>query len=147
MQTESSSDWLSYIKQTLSSLGFANTCMDEPCIDTQRALQLNSNKDQGITQYVQTWNSELSSTGKLRFYKLFKTVFEREPYINLPPHLWVPITKLRISCHPLQIETGCYTIPSPNPSSEKFCWCCEGKVEDKLHFVFQCQLFDRNGIT
>ena len=38
----------------------------------------------------------------------FKTTFEREPYLNLPPHLRVPIAKLslRLSCHPLQIETG-----------------------------------------
>ena len=91
--------------------------------------------------FVQTWNSQLSSsTGNLRFYKLFKTAFEREPYLNLPPHLRVPITKLRISCHPLQIETGSYTIPSPIPSSERF--CCERKVEDELHFVFQCQLYE-----
>ena len=83
-----------------------------------------------------------SSTGKLRFYKLFKTTFERQPYLNLPPHLQIPITKLRISCHPLQIETGRYTIPSPVPSSERLCWCCEGKVEDELHFVFQCQLYE-----
>ena len=34
MQTESGSDWLSYIEQTLASLGFTNI----PHIDTQKAL-------------------------------------------------------------------------------------------------------------
>ena len=67
------------------------------------------------------------------------STFERDPYLNLPPHFWVPITKLRISCHPLEIETRHYTIPSLIPSSERICWCFEGKVEDELHFVFQCQ--------
>ena len=94
-------------------------------------------------QYVQTWNSQLSSsTGKLRFCKQFKTTFEREPYLNLPPHLWVTITKLSISCHPLQIETGQYTLPSPIHCSERLCWCYEGKVEDELHFVSRCQLYE-----
>ena len=100
-------------------------------------------KQRSRDQYIQTWNSQLSSTtGKLRFYKLFKITFEREPYLNLPPHLQVPIAKLRISCHLLQIETGRYTLPNPIPCSERFCCCCEGKVEDELHFVFQCQLYE-----
>ena len=100
-------------------------------------------KQRSRDQYIQTWNSQLSSTtGKLRFYKLFKITFEREPYLNLPPHLQVPIAKLKISCHLLQIETGRYTLPNPIPCSERFCCCCEGKVEDELHFVFQCQLYE-----
>ena len=135
MQTESSSDWLSCTKQILSSLGFANVWINPTSI--YKGPFLAELEQRSRDQYVQTRNSQLlSSTGKLRFCKLFKTTFEREPYLNLPPHLWVPITKLRISCHLLQIETEHYTIPSPVPSSERLCWCCEGKVEDELHFVF-----------
>ena len=137
MQTESGSD----INQTLSSLGFANIWMNPTSI--HKGPFLAELEQRSRDQYVQTWNSQLSSsTGKLRFYKLFKTTFERELYLNLPPHLRVPITNLRISFHPLQIETGRYTIPSPIPCSERLCWCCEGKVEGKLHFVFRCQLHE-----
>ena len=80
MQTESGSDWLSYMKQTLSSLGFANIWINPTSI--HKGPFLAKLKQRSRDQYVQTWNSQLSSsTGKLRFYKLFKTTFEREPYL------------------------------------------------------------------
>ena len=133
MQTESGSDWLSHIEQTLASLGFTNIWLNTTSVPKKSFLA--ELEQRSRDQYVQTWNSQLSSTtGKLRFYKLFKTTFEREPYLNLPPHFPVPVAKLRISCHPLQIETSRYTLPNPIPCSERFCCCCEGKVEDELHF-------------
>ena len=141
MQTESGSDRLSYINQTLSNLSFANIWINPTSVP--KGPFLAELEQRSRDQYVQTWISQLSSTtGKLRFYKLFKTAFEREPYVNLPPHLRVPITKLRISCHPLQIETSRYTLPSPIPCSERLCWCCEGEGEGELHFVLQGQLYE-----
>ena len=53
MQTESGSDWLSYIKQTLSSLGFANVWIN-PHSYTKDPFLPNSNKDHGTMQFVQT---------------------------------------------------------------------------------------------
>ena len=128
MQTESGSDWLSYIEQT-----FPTSVPKKPF--------LAEHEQRSRDQYIQAWNGQLSSTtGKLRFYKLFKTTFEREPYHHtFGSHA---ITKLRISCHPLQIETGRFTLPNPIPCNERFCCCCEGKVEDELHFVFRCQLYE-----
>ena len=116
MQTENGSDWLSYIEQTLAKHMNPTSVPKKPF--------LTECEQRSRDQYIQAWNSQLSSTtGKLRFYKLFKTTFEREPYLNLPPHLRVPIAKLRISCHPLQIETGRYTLPNPIPCNERFCCC------------------------
>jgi hypothetical protein len=66
-------------------------------------------------QYVQAWASELqANSGKLRTYKLIKHEFKTEKYmyLNLPPHLRVPTTRLRTSAHPLRIETGRYNLPS-----------------------------------
>ena len=141
MQTESGSDWLSYIKQTLDNLGFSNIWSNPSSVP--KGPFLAELEQRCRDQYVQTWHSQLASTtGKLRFYKLFKTTFERESYLNLPPHLRVPITKVRISCHPLHIETGRYRLPTPIPCDERFCWYCDGRVEDELHFVFQCRLYE-----
>ena len=60
-------------------------------------------------QFLQEWSSSLEqTTGKLRTFKLCKTDFRREKYLDLPPHLRSAVTKLCLSCHPLHIETGRY---------------------------------------
>ena len=97
-----------------------------------------------IDQYVQCWQGELrDSTGKLRSYRLIKDKFHREMYLTLPLYLRVPHTRLRISAHSLQIETGRYNLPAPLPVQERTCWFCtkEQAVEDKLHFLFNCSLY------
>jgi hypothetical protein len=45
------------------------------------------------------------------------------------------LTKLRISSHPLAIETGRYSKPK-TPHNERFCKFCKDQVEDKSHFLF-----------
>ena len=77
MQTESGSDWLSYIEQTLAKH------MVKPHIGTQKALSRRTRTKIKGPIYSSMEYSQLSSTtGKLRFYKLFKTTFEREPYLH-----------------------------------------------------------------
>ena len=55
MQTESGSDWLSYIKQTLSSLGFANVWINPTLI--YKGSFLAELEQRSRDQFVQTWNS------------------------------------------------------------------------------------------
>jgi hypothetical protein len=65
-----------------------------------------------------------------------------EKYLNLPPYLRVPTTRLRTSAHPLRIETGRYNLPAPTPADERYCWFCTNQfVEDELHFLFDCELY------
>ena len=94
-------------------------------------------------QYVQAWSSELqANSGKLRTYKLIKREFKMEKYLNLPPHLRVPTSRLRTSAHSLRIETGRYNLPTPIPANERYCWFCTNQlVEDELHFLFDCDLY------
>ena len=46
------------------------------------------------------------------------------------------ITRWRLSCHKLRVETGRYTIPI-TPRNERFCKVCP-VVEDELHALFHC---------
>ena len=65
-------------------------------------------------------------------------------YLNLPPHLRVPTSRLRISAHSLRIEslTGRYSLPTPIHADKRYCWFCTNQlVEDKLHFLFDCNLY------
>ena len=102
-------------------------------------------------QYIQNWNSQLSrissrkgsAANKLRTYTLFKTTFELEPYLYLTKiikHQMV-LTRLRISCHYLEIERGRYHKPASTPAHLRLCKDYES-VEDELHFVCVCPKYD-----
>ena len=76
----------------------------------------------------------------MRTYKLFKQVFQIEPYllcVKLPKHR-VALTKLRVSSHHLAIETGRFHKPSALPVQERLCTTC-GKIEDEIHFICECK--------
>ena len=117
--------------------------------DRERKLSVTSSIDYCSSvkvsdQYKQNWQSELSeTTGKLRTYKLIKKEFKNESDLELPPHMRVPIVRLRTSTHPLRIEIGRYNLPTPIPAEERYCWFCQNNlVEDECHFLFDCSLHD-----
>lgn len=47
---------------------------------------------------------------------------------NLPPHLRLPVARLRSSAHRLTFELGCYALPSPTPPGEP-CVVIEGLLK------------------
>ena len=51
------------------------------------------------------------------------------------------LTRLRISCHSLEIERGRYHKPASTPAHLRLCKDCES-VEDELHFVCVCPKYD-----
>ena len=51
------------------------------------------------------------------------------------------LTRLRISCHSLEIERGRYHKPASIPAHLRLCKDCES-VEDELHFVCVCPKYD-----
>ena len=66
-------------------------------------------------------NNNMSN--KLRTYKLFKDQFQLEHYLKcqLPNKHRAALTKLRVSCHKLAIETGRYHKPAPLPVDHRLC--------------------------
>ena len=77
---------------------------------------------------------------KLRTYKLFKTTFCLEPYLNLnlPKKMYSNIARFRISSHNLKIETGRHNIPK-TPIEERKCdKCNNGEVENEVHCLLIC---------
>ena len=99
-------------------------------------------------QFVQTRFGQLTApegknrgTGnKLRTYRMFKRKFQYKQYLS-----WVTmnkhrtaLTKFRVSCHKLAIETGRYHKPSSLPINERLCLEC-GSVEDEIHLLCHCK--------
>ena len=70
MQTESGSDWLSYIEQTLASLGFTNTWLNPTSVP--KKLFLAELEQTSRDQYIQTWN--FSAIFNNRKTKILQTI-------------------------------------------------------------------------
>jgi len=93
--------------------------------------------------FVELWHSYISSatSNKLRFYKLVKNSFGKEPYLNSVPiyHLRKAITKFRCSDHNLEIEKGRHT---NKKREERVCKVCNKSIEDEIHFLNNCQNYN-----
>ena len=127
--------WVNLIKQILDDTGFSYAWFQPANVDHTRFI---AELEQCLTdQYKQNWESELqATTGKLRTYKQH---FRMEMYLDLPPHLRVPVAKLRTSSHSLRIETGRYDLPAALPPDKQYCWFCDDdSIEDEL---FKCKLY------
>ncbi len=82
-----------------------------------------------------------SAGNKLRTYKLFKTEFQLEGYLT-HVHITkyrVALTRLRVSCHNLQIELGRFHKPSI-PPEQRLCAHCQ-QVEGEIHFLCVCPVY------
>ena len=86
-------------------------------------------------------NTRIGESNKLRFYKLFKTSFVKEPYLNhiRDFKLRKTLTKFRCSDHILEIEVG---RQKNLKVEERICKLCNsGEVETELHFLGQCPAY------
>ena len=98
-----------------------------------------------MDQHIQEWHQQLyNSEGKMRTYKTFKDNFILEPYLHLPYHLRILLSKFRVSTHTLQIEVGRYHLPHTIPEEERMCvFCAPGYIETELHFLLECSEYAR----
>ena len=92
------------------------------------------------SSFLTTWNADLREKSLLRSYRLYKTEFNTEYYldcINLPKYR-IPVSKIRASSHDLEIERGRYTRPRLDPNQRLCSTCLE--AEDEEHFVTSCRV-------
>ena len=101
----------------------------------------------GVQQhFVGKWSEGVKDQPKLRFYKLVKSTFTFEPYLDGNNSTWRKSTaRLRSSSHTLNIETGRYI----NQSDQRlrlcdFCSKClkHDVIEDEAHFLTTCPLYN-----
>ena len=90
------------------------------------------NKEERKSRLMQS-----STTMITRYKQLFNLNYCSvlyDSYVN--EHDRIIITRWRLSCHKLKIETGRYTIP-PLPKEERLCIACL-TIEDEQHVIFEC---------
>lgn len=93
--------------------------------------------------FIEQWKEDhiKNIDGKLRTYVNLKTNFGRENYLSLMNNSEQRrnLTRLRISCHHLRIESGRYL---NIPLSDRTCLhCSSGDIEDESHFLLSCSKF------
>ena len=100
------------------------------------------------SKYIEEWltklaglNTNVGETSKLRFYKLFKTSFGKEPYLDHIKDFRLSkiVTKFRRSDHILEIEVGLH---KKFKVEERICKLCDsGDVESEIHFLEFCPTY------
>ena len=129
--------WAFSLKSLLDNLGFSNIWS---------AFNSDVNyipifKQRLCDQYVQEWNTSITNQPKLDSYRLFKTEFKYEKYLDAVSNVSMrkEFSKLRLSSHCLEIETGRYVNIDRN---ERHCKCCNMRVvESEYHFMLCCPLY------
>ena len=82
-------------------------------------------------------------SSKTSAYLIFKKTITYERYLSLirDRKHGVSYTKLRLSDHPLMIETGRH-FKFKIQQEERICPLCKNGVEDEIHFVMKCTQFE-----
>ena len=83
---------------------------------------------------------------RLKSYIDIKQDYTTETYLllRMPLNITRPISRLRLSDHDLHVETGRYNKPKKTPFENRTCLHCRTTIEDQLHFMTTCPLYDKD---
>lgn len=123
--------------------------------DLSHCQTINSTISQQFTPHIITkslqmhfktiWQCAKSNSPKLEFYNRAKSDFSKEPYLEHVNNFYdrANLTKLRISAHELQIESGRYKSISRENRLCKWCRISTGSVmvESEDHVLYECDLY------
>ena len=90
-------------------------------------------------QFIQKWHESISQGGKCTVYRIIKTTFGFENYLNtLPQLLRKYFTKFRCRNHRLPIEAG---VRSQVLRDMRLCHLCQKDIGDEYHYLLCCSHF------
>ncbi len=98
-------------------------------------------KQRSHDNYIQDWNTRLSDSSRALFYRNIAS-FEYQQYLDCTSvrKFRVYITKLRVSSHRLEVESGRWHKPASIPYNERKCKICN-VLEDEYHLMFICPIY------
>ena len=131
-----SNTWCNNVGNIFQEIGLPDLYASlEPC-DIENCYKLLIEKE------TVKWNVTRYNKPKLRLYNMFKSDFVQEPYItfNVPKFQRSLFAQFRTGILPLHIETGRFV---SKPLNERICCLCPNDdVEDEVHFLTNCSLYD-----
>ena len=131
--------WISNIKVTLDKNGmtsfYTNSHNDKPLFIHKKIFQTLSD-----IFHQEAFSTITDETSKLRTYGILKKEIGFEKYLNeiKNPPIRQSVTKLRLSNHKLNIETGRH---KNQPKHLRFCPFCPNYVESEVHFLIECNTY------
>jgi len=142
--------WASGVRKTLEECGYAFVWHSPHSIVSKVPSIISAIQQRLKDIYFQTFLREIHNDNKgkfaknkLRSYRLFKSTYNEEEYLRIPnDRQRTTITKLRLSCHKLRVETGRH---NRTPLEQRICQFCNmNKVEDEAHFLLDCSLYSND---
>jgi hypothetical protein len=133
-------NWVYGVKQLLNNYGFSYVFDDVHAVDVKTFIT--TFRCRLIDCFKQEWFRMLDSP-VLFMYKEFKTELGYEKYLDILPRSFrFYFCRLRLSVHPLRMQTGRYA-RNHIVREERYCLCCnERDLEDEYHFVCVCPCFN-----
>ena len=131
--------WAKSVKNLLENLGFNNVWLFQGVGNINMFLTLFNQRLND--QFIQEWNENLNNSTRADTYRLFAT-FSFKQYldqINIKKFR-TAVTRLRVSSHRLEVETGRWHKPNKIPKHERKCQLCNS-LEDEFHFIIECPLY------
>ena len=132
--------WVTGIESILTGNGLGNLFRENTQINTRSIAAILSLRltDMFHQNAFSTINNENS---KLKTFGMIKSSIGLEKYLKKVKHLKhrISLSRLRLSSHRLMIETGRH---KKIAASERFCSFCQTQIEDEIHFVIKCQIYD-----
>ena len=133
--------WINSIKNLLGQNGMQNLFNESVPPYTQDANGKLYNRVKDIF-HQQSFTSIEDMSSKLRTYGLIKTRIGLEDYLITIRNykLRSCLSRLRLSNHKLMIEVGRH---QKLQRHERICQVCKRYVEDEVHFLINCELYDK----
>ena len=132
----------SCVKSLLDNYGFSFVWTNPFSVNLE-TFYLNF-KQRVIDTFKQSWLNDIANSRSLILYKNFKQTFEFEYYLNvLPSKLRIALSRLRLSSHQLQIETGRYAQNRIDRTLHLCSLCEKSDIEDEYHFVLVCSVYSQ----
>ena len=131
--------WALYVKHLLSTAGFGIVWLEQQVGNKDIFLREFGIRVKDI--FIQNWNTELSTITKLDVYRMYKTDFLCENYLNQigRREYRIALTRLRCSAHKLEVEQG---RRRGVPRNERHCpFCVRLCIETEFHFVLECPFY------
>ena len=122
---------MSRLREIYNRAGFPSAFNESGFEQIETNTLMSRYRDQFVQQWMEQLNCTFSKRGtaenKLRTNRLFKHVFGLEPYLTTIKNVnhCIALTRLRTSCHCLQIEVGRYHKPAPIPPNYRLCIVCQ----------------------
>ena len=139
--------WISSIKHLFGSSGLLEVYHSQEEATEEKSTPWNLLLIRLTEQFHQLAMEDINKEGgKLQLYKILKTTPHHEKYLSDIQNIRhrTAMTRLRLSSHNLNIETGRHT---GTDRADRLCTLCKNGIEDETHFLITCPMYEDLRLT